>query len=98
MAVDGSWNITISSPMGEREVRLDASTEGGTLTGTWNGPQGSSDITGGTVEGDSMAWRVEMSGPMGAMTLAFEAIVSGDEISGTATTPQGEMPFKGKRA
>ena len=34
MAVDGNWNITMSTPMGERNATLTLATAGGTLTGT----------------------------------------------------------------
>ena len=34
MAVDGNWNITMSTPMGERNATLTVKSAGGTLTGT----------------------------------------------------------------
>ena len=34
MAVDGNWNITMSTPMGERKATLTLKSSGGTLTGT----------------------------------------------------------------
>ena len=34
MAVDGNWNITMSTPMGERKATLTLKNAGGTLTGT----------------------------------------------------------------
>ena len=34
MAVDGNWNLTMSTPMGERNATLSLKSSGGTLTGT----------------------------------------------------------------
>ena len=34
MAVDGNWNITMSTPMGERNATLTLKNSGGTLTGS----------------------------------------------------------------
>ena len=34
MAVDGNWNLTMSTPMGERNATLSLKNAGGTLTGT----------------------------------------------------------------
>jgi hypothetical protein len=34
MAVDGKWNMTMSTPMGERKATLELKTTGGTLSGT----------------------------------------------------------------
>jgi len=34
MSVDGNWNLTMSTPMGERNATLTLTSAGGTLTGT----------------------------------------------------------------
>ena len=34
MAVDGNWNLTMTTPMGERQATLNLKSAGGTLTGT----------------------------------------------------------------
>jgi len=44
MAVDGSWNITMSTPMGERNATLTVASAGGTLTGTQGAEGQSGDI------------------------------------------------------
>ena len=41
MAVDGNWNITMSTPMGDRNATLTLKNAGGTLTGNvLRGPRG----------------------------------------------------------
>ena len=41
MAADGNWNLTMSTPMGERNATLNLTSSGGTLTGT-QGAEGNS--------------------------------------------------------
>ena len=51
MAVDGNWNIVMSTPMGERNATLSVTSSGGTLTGTQGADGDSGEIFEGTVEG-----------------------------------------------
>lgn len=97
MAVDGAWNIKFSTPMGEREVTITLAADGGALSGTFEGQQGSADLEGGTVEGDTVAWSVKINAPMGEVTLGFEGVVDGDSITGKVTTPMGANDFTGSR-
>jgi hypothetical protein len=97
MSADGSWSVTINSPMGAQDATLNLNTEGGTLTGTMVGAQGTQEFSGGTVEGDNLAWSVDMTSPM-PMTLDITAAVSGDEISGNVKLGAfGNATFSGSR-
>ena len=98
MAVDGTWTITISTPMGERQSTLALKTSGNTLTGTQSADGESTDIADGSVSGDEVAWKVSITSPM-PMTLEFTGTVSGNTISGQAQTGAfGSFPFSGSRA
>ncbi len=98
MAVDGNWNITLSTPMGEREATQTLVTSGTTLTGKQSGEGDSADIFDGTVNGDDLAWKVKITSPM-PLTLVFTGKVSGDSISGEmGIGPMGSFPFTGTRA
>lgn len=98
MAVDGNWNITLSTPMGERQGSLSLKSSGGTLSGTQSAEGDSTDIFDGTVNGDSLAWKVSITNPM-PLTLEFTAKVAGDSISGEASLGMmGSFPFSGTRA
>ena len=81
MAVDGNWNITMSTPMGERKATLNVTSAGGTLTGTQGADGNSGEIFDGTVNGDDVAWKISITNPM-PLTLAFTGKVSGDSMSG----------------
>jgi hypothetical protein len=98
MAVDGNWNITMSTPMGERNATLTLKNAGGTLTGTQGADGNSAEIFDGTANGDDVAWKVSITNPM-PLTLEFTGKVAGDAISGEmGIGPMGSFPFKGTRA
>jgi hypothetical protein len=98
MAVDGDWNLTMTTPMGERDATLSVKSAGGTLTGTQAAEGNSVEIFDGTVNGNELAWKVSIDNPM-PLTLEFTGKVSGDSISGEmGIGPMGSFPFTGKRA
>jgi len=98
MAVDGNWNITMSTPMGDRSATLSLKSAGGTLTGTQAAEGNSVEIFDGTVNGDDVFWKVAITNPM-PLTLEFTGKVSGNAISGEmGIGPMGSFPFTGIRA
>src|SRR6201992_487908 len=98
MAVDGNWNITMSTPMGERNATLSLKAAGGTLTGVQGAEGNPPEIFAGTANGDDVAWKVSITNPM-PLTLEFTGKVAGDSISGEmGIGPMGSFPFTGTRA
>jgi hypothetical protein len=98
MAVDGNWNITMSTPMGDRQATLTLKNSGGTLTGTQGADGNSTEIFDGTANGDDVFWKVSITNPM-PLTLEFTGKVAGDSISGEmGIGPMGSFPFTGTRA
>ena len=98
MAVDGNWNLVMSTPMGERNATLTVKSAGGTLTGTQGAEGQSGEIFDGTASGDDVAWKVSITNPT-PLTLAFTGKVSGDSIAGEmGIGPMGSFPFTGTRA
>jgi hypothetical protein len=98
MAVDGNWNITMSTPMGDRDATLSLKSAGATLTGTQAAEGNSVEIFDGKVEGDDVSWKVSITNPM-PLTLEFTGKVSGDSMSGEmGIGPMGSFPFTAKRA
>ena len=98
MAADGTWNLTMNTPMGERTSTLTLSTAGGTLTGKQEAEGNTTDIADGTVNGNDLTWQVSITNPM-PLTLTFNGTVDGDTLNGTADTGMfGSFPFSGTRA
>ena len=98
MAVDGNWNLVMSTPMGERTATLSLKSAGGTLTGMQGADGNSTEIFDGTANGDDVAWKVSITNPM-PLTLEFSGKVSGDSMSGEMDIgPMGSFSFTGTRA
>jgi|ERR1700722_8485857 hypothetical protein len=98
MAVDGNWNINMSTPMGERNATLAAKSAGSTLAGSFGADGNSGEIFDGTVNGDDVAWKISITNPM-PLTLSFTGKVSGNSMSGEmGIGPMGSFPFTGTRA
>ncbi|HKS61098.1 MAG TPA: hypothetical protein VJT13_05340 [Xanthobacteraceae bacterium] len=98
MSADGTWNLTMQTPMGERRSTLTLATSGGSLTGTQEAEGNTTDITDGSVSGNDVSWKVAITNPM-PLTLTFSGSVSGNTLNGTADTGMfGSFPFEGTRA
>ena len=98
MAADGTWNLTMQTPMGERRSTLTLSTAGGTLTGKQEAEGNTTDIAEGTVDGNALSWKVSITNPM-PLTLTFNGTVDGNSLNGSADTGMfGSFPFEGTRA
>jgi len=98
MAVDGVWNLVMSTPMGERNAQLSVKTVGDKLTGVQGADGNSGEIFDGTVNGDDVAWKLSITNPM-PLTLEFTGTVAGDAISGQMGIGiMGSFPFTGTRA
>jgi len=98
MAVDGTYDITVDTPMGAQSMKLTLSTDGDTLSGKVDSPMGASEFSGGSVSGDDISWQMEISSPMGKMNLEYKGKVTGDDIAGEVKAGDfGSSPFKGKR-
>ena len=99
MAADGTWKLTINTPMGSQESTLVISTAGGTATATQSA--GTSDprpVEDVSVNGDKVSWKASITKPM-ALTLEFDGTVSGDNMNGTVKLGMfGKQPFSGVRA
>ena len=99
MAVDGTWKLTVNTPMGAQESTLVIASSGGTLTGTQSAGSGTGQpIDEGTVSGNAVAWKSSITRPM-PMTLEFSGTVDGDNMSGEVKLGMfGTQSFSGTRA
>jgi hypothetical protein len=98
MSVDGTWKITLQTPMGAQTSTIELVSDGNALSGTQSGTHESGPIYDGSVNGDTATWKVDITRPM-PLTVTFAATVEGDTISGTAKA--GIFPkstFTGSRA
>ena len=97
MAVDGTYETVVKSPMGDQKATLTVKTDGNSWTGTQSGAMGTTEITDGTVDGNTIKWSANITVPM-PMTLTSEATIDGDTITGTVTAGAfGSFPLTGTR-
>ncbi len=98
MSADGVFNVTLNSPMGAQDATLTLVSDGDSLSGKIDGPQGTQEFSGGAIDGDALSWSIDMTQPM-PMKLEFSASVAGDDISGDVKLGAfGNATFSGKRA
>jgi len=98
MSADGSWNVTMNTPMGAQKATLVLSTAGGKLTGQMKGPQGALELLDGKIDGDTLTWAANMTQPM-PIKLEFTGKVAGDKIAGNVKLGAfGNASFEGTRA
>jgi hypothetical protein len=95
--VQGRWNITIKTPMGEKSGVLDLKTEGTALTGSLSNDEYQAAISDGKVDGNKLTWSAKITQPM-RLSFKFTATVEADRISGTAKHLLGKATFTGTRA
>jgi hypothetical protein len=94
--VDGSWDCTVKSPLGDQKMTIVVNTAGSSWNGTVSGAMGSSDLT-GEADGNTISWKQQMTVPM-PMTLDCKATAEGDTLTGTvAAGAFGSFPLSGTR-
>jgi hypothetical protein len=87
-AVDGAYDVTIKSPMGDQSAVLTVNSDGASFSGN---------IAGGSVDGNTLSWKMDMTVPM-PMSLDCTATVDGDSISGEVVAGAfGSMGLSGTR-
>ncbi|MEO8541812.1 MAG: hypothetical protein ABI577_18885 [bacterium] len=98
MALEGTWNLTMNSPMGPRPVKAEFTTTGNAIGGSFAGDAGSAPVT-GTLDGDAAAFSATVAGPMGQLELKFTGTVAGTSISGNVQFGAfGSGTFTGEKA
>ena len=98
MALDGSWNLKMNTPMGARDAAATLAQSGGALSGDMSGPLGNAPIE-GTIDGSAVAFKATVNSPMGPLELKFTGTVDGDGMTGNvAFGAFGSGTFSGAKA
>jgi hypothetical protein len=95
--IQGKWNITIKTPMGDRSGVLELKVDGKTLTGSLSDGEHHVVISDGLVDGNRLKWKAKITKPM-SMSFKFSATVDEDRISGDARALLGSATFSGTKA
>lgn len=81
-SVDGVWTFTLNSPMGAVSAKVDLTSEGETLKGTFEVNGTTWPVEQGTVKGDTITFVLNRPGA----SMAYEMLgtVNGDTVAGKA--------------
>lgn len=97
MSFDGTYKVTVKTPLGKQKGTLTILTAGDVFSGSLETSSGTSNFSGGSISGNELRWQAETKTPMGAFEVAYTATIEGDQISGMAATPMGSAPLEGVR-
>jgi hypothetical protein len=84
--IAGAWQLSWEGRGGSQQATIQVQQDGSKLSGTFQGSQGSSALT-GSVAGNNVSFSVQVQGRR-TITLAFTGTIDGDKMSGTLQ-PQG---------
>lgn len=95
--VTGDWEMTITTPRGERTQEVSFKQEGEKLTVTMQGR--GREVTGeGTVKGNEIEWTITRSTPRGEFTMTYTGKIEGDTMSGEVQMGDfGSSEWKAKK-
>ena len=85
--IGGAWQLSWQGRDGSQQATIDIQQDGSKLSGTFQGPRGSSALT-GSVDGSHVSFSVQMQGRRN-ITLAFTGTIDGEKMSGTLQTQGG---------
>ena len=81
MAFDGTYTVSINTPMGKQEGKLTLAQDGTDLSGTMEQGGDATPIKNARIDGDKAMWDVDVTKPM-PLTLSFEGQETGAGMSG----------------
>jgi hypothetical protein len=83
MSFDGTWKITIVTPMGDQHAQLELKQDGAAISGTASQGGESAPLIDPSLDGDRIRWSQDIKKPM-PMTVKFDLTRTGDTLQGTA--------------
>lgn len=96
MAIDGTYDVIVSTMSGKEPGSMTLKAEGDVLTGSVTSSGETTDIT-GVVDGDFFEFESEINSLIGKLQVKIAGEVEGDEVSGRFKTPMGNLVFNGTR-
>ena len=94
--VQGKWQVTIKTPVGDKSGVLELKVSGDTLTGSLSDAEHFVAISDGKIDGNKLSWSAKITKPM-RLNIKFSATVDEDRISGSARHLLGSAAFSGTR-
>lgn len=89
MPVEGTWDLSISTPIGKITAVVELLRTDGGLHGIAHGAGEEVPLSDVALDGDRLTWRQAVTRPM-RLNLAFAVTVDGDTLTGTSKA--GRLP------
>lgn len=89
MTVEGTWDLSIATPIGKMEVVVELRRSEGVLAGTAHGAGEEVPLNDVVLDGDRLTWTQAITKPM-RLNLAFDLTVDGDALRGVSRA--GRLP------
>ncbi|KOU08603.1 hypothetical protein ADK86_03560 [Streptomyces sp. NRRL F-5755] len=89
MSVEGTWDLSVSTPIGKIKAVAEFRREDGVLVGTAHGAGEEIPLSEVILDGDRLTWKQSITKPM-RLSLAFAVAVDGDTLTGTSKA--GRLP------
>jgi hypothetical protein len=97
MNIDGHYQLTLDTPMGKQDGTMTLKTDGTSLSGALANAKGSTEFSGGTVDGDEVAFDTRIPTPIGRLKAHVTGRVEDDHFTGDAKLPLGSVQIDGTR-
>ncbi|RSO03658.1 hypothetical protein DMH18_36440 [Streptomyces sp. WAC 06783] len=89
MSIEGTWDLSMSTPIGKIKAVAEFRCEDGVLVGTAHGTGEEVPLSEVVLDGDRLTWKQSITKPM-RLNLAFAVTVDGDTLTGTSKA--GRLP------
>ncbi|MEV0560488.1 hypothetical protein [Dactylosporangium sp. NPDC050588] len=89
MTAEGTWDLTIATPIGRINATAVIRRDGAALTGVAAGEGEEVPLTDVILDGDRLTWKQAVTRPL-RLNLVFDVTIDGDTLAGTAKA--GRLP------
>ncbi|MCF0143234.1 MAG: hypothetical protein HUJ75_07645 [Parasporobacterium sp.] len=98
--MEGKWNVTVHTFMGDMRSQYDIKVNGNALEGTATDSSSgaTAPIENGQFDGTNFSWSITIKTPVGEMTNNLTGTFEGDKLTGKSSNPMGAFDFDAVRA
>lgn len=96
--MNGTYNITMQTPMGMEKGTITFTQDGDTLSGSLNILRGNNPFSGGKVEGNEFVFSGEIKKLITKIPYTAKGTLEGDLLTAVADTKYGKLAIKGNLA
>ncbi|MFE5731948.1 hypothetical protein ACFQ7A_13730 [Streptomyces sp. NPDC056528] len=89
MSIEGTWDLSLSTPLGRMGAVLELREQDTVLTGVAHGAGERVPLVDIVLDGDRLTWKQAVTKPI-RLNLAFDVTVDGDTLRGTSRA--GRLP------